>query len=114
MPDGSGRMSLSPLVRWQVFRRDGFRCGYCRAIGVPLQGDHIIPRVAGGSDAWHNLLTACSECNLGKGAIALRPTVEELAGALCEAGVISGVTENVQATLIRLSVLISMRDLARV
>jgi len=35
--------------------------------GVQLHADHVKPRVAGGSNEESNLVTACRECNLGKG-----------------------------------------------
>ena len=34
--------------------------------------DHIIPVVRGGSNDDSNLVTACADCNLGKGAVPLR------------------------------------------
>ncbi len=55
-----------PLTRQNIFRRDGFRCGYCgttRALTV----DHVVPRSQGGKDSWENLVTACESCNRRKG-----------------------------------------------
>jgi 5-methylcytosine-specific restriction endonuclease McrA len=34
---------------------------------VVLHVDHVIPFVAGGATSEDNLVTACEECNLGKG-----------------------------------------------
>ena len=57
-----------------VFLRDGGRCQLCSKI-LHLENtpratlDHIIPRVAGGSDHHTNLQLACQECNEAKGAV---------------------------------------------
>jgi 5-methylcytosine-specific restriction endonuclease McrA len=50
------------LEKWQR------TCAYCRATGVPLQVEHIVPRVRGGSDRVSNLTLACEPCNQCKGA----------------------------------------------
>jgi len=61
--------------RFLLFRRDGFRCGYCGDLldgdGKPPTLDHIIPRSAGGKDTAENLVTVCSKCNSRKGAARL-------------------------------------------
>ena len=58
-------------LRFRILRRDGFRCTYCGRTpqndGVQLHVDHVKPRVAGGSNEETNLVTACRDCNLGKG-----------------------------------------------
>ncbi|MCC6756031.1 MAG: HNH endonuclease [Solirubrobacterales bacterium] len=61
--------TITPSVRFEVFRRDGFTCQYCgrRAPNVVLHVDHVVAVVAGGSNDLDNLLTACSTCNVGKG-----------------------------------------------
>lgn len=63
------RRSMSAKKRFEVLRRDGFRCKYCgvTASESQLHVDHVIPVVAGGSDDLSNLVTACAGCNLGKG-----------------------------------------------
>jgi 5-methylcytosine-specific restriction endonuclease McrA len=65
-------MSRAPELRQQVSARAGFRCEYCRTwqrvIGMPLVVDHIVPRVAGGSDDQENLCAARYRCNEYKGA----------------------------------------------
>lgn len=63
-------MSVSPRVRFEVLKRDRFVCAYCggKAPDVLLHVDHIIPQAAGGSDDIANLITACVNCNQGKGA----------------------------------------------
>lgn len=42
-------------------------CVYCGAQDVPLQLEHIIPKVRGGSDRVSNLTLACVACNQKKG-----------------------------------------------
>lgn len=61
-------MSLGVRVRFEVFKRDRFTCGYCgqHPPDVLLEVDHIIPVAAGGSDEPTNLVTACWDCNRGK------------------------------------------------
>lgn len=63
------REGLRPSVRFDVLHRDGFRCVYCGATAKvsPLHVDHVVPVVKGGSDEMSNLVTACADCNLGKG-----------------------------------------------
>lgn len=63
------RKGLSKKIRFEVFKRDRFRCQYCggEAPDVVLQIDHIHPVVDGGTDEIENLLTACVGCNSGKG-----------------------------------------------
>lgn len=53
-------------LRARIFARDGYRCVYCGAKGVPLQCDHIIPQSRGGSNDPANLATACRMCNRSK------------------------------------------------
>jgi len=61
--------SITPSIRFEVFRRDSFTCQYCgrRAPKVILHVDRVVPIVAGGTNDLANLRTACSICNLGKG-----------------------------------------------
>lgn len=69
----SKRKSISTRTRFEVLKRDGFKCQYCGATADQnaLHIDHITPVARGGSNEMHNLVTACSNCNLGKGAISL-------------------------------------------
>lgn len=64
------RIAISKKVRFEVFKRDGFKCQYCgrSAPDVILHVDHINPVSNGGNNDIMNLVTSCSECNLGKGA----------------------------------------------
>jgi len=57
-------------IRFEIFKRDKFRCQYCgrnpREDKCKLVIDHIIPKARGGEDKVDNLITSCKECNLGK------------------------------------------------
>lgn len=61
-------MAISKKIRFEVFKRDGFRCGYCGKTPpeVTLEVDHINPKKLDGSDEIENLITACFDCNRGK------------------------------------------------
>lgn len=67
------RKALGKKLRFDVFKRDLFTCQYCGAAppAVVLEVDHIHPVAEGGKDHADNLLTACFDCNRGKGAIPL-------------------------------------------
>jgi hypothetical protein len=67
------RQGLSKKVRFEVFKRDKFTCQYCgvTAEKMVLHVDHIIPVADGGKNEILNLVTACRDCNLGKGATLL-------------------------------------------
>lgn len=64
--------SISDKLRYQVLKRDNFKCCACGASpakdpSVELHIDHIIPWSKGGETVIDNLQTLCSKCNLGKG-----------------------------------------------
>jgi len=61
-------MAVSRKIRFEVFKRDGFKCSYCGKAPptVILEVDHIDPKSRGGKDHINNLLTACFDCNRGK------------------------------------------------
>ncbi|WP_460454801.1 HNH endonuclease [Arenimonas aestuarii] len=63
------RKGLGKNLRFEVFKRDGFRCQYCGASApdVLLVVDHIHPVAGGGKNDILNLITACEPCNAGKG-----------------------------------------------
>jgi len=62
------RKSISKKLRFEVFKRDGFRCAYCGQAPpvVILEVDHIDPISKGGKDSINNYITACFDCNRGK------------------------------------------------
>ena len=61
---------LSAKTRFEVFKRDKFKCQYCgaEAPATLLQVDHVTSRRDGGGDSLLNLMTSCAPCNRGKGA----------------------------------------------
>lgn len=63
------RKAIGKKIRFEVFKRDSFRCQYCgrSAPDVILEVDHIIPVAEGGKNDVMNLITSCRECNRGKG-----------------------------------------------
>ena len=62
------RKSLSKRTRFEVFKRDSFRCQYCgrSSPDVILEVDHVVPVAEGGDNSLLNLITACRDCNRGK------------------------------------------------
>ena len=67
------RQVVPKSVRFEVFKRDSFRCQYCGADApqVVLHVDHIEPVSGGGTNEITNLITACEACNLGKSDVPL-------------------------------------------
>lgn len=67
------RKSLTKKVRFEVFKRDSFKCQYCgsSAPDVILHVDHIDPISKGGDNSIINLITSCDDCNFGKSDIRL-------------------------------------------
>lgn len=63
------RKPICKKMRFEVFKRDSFRCQYCgrSAPDVILEVDHIKPVAEGGKNTLLNLVTACRDCNRGKG-----------------------------------------------
>lgn len=72
------RKPISKKVRFEVFKRDSFTCQYCgrSAPEVVLHLDHIQPVSKDGDEDVLNYLTACSDCNAGKGARLLSDSSE--------------------------------------
>jgi len=64
------REPLSKKLRFDVFKRDGFACVYCGthpSETTILEVDHVHPVIEGGTNEIDNLVTACFDCNRGKG-----------------------------------------------
>jgi excisionase family DNA binding protein len=72
------RRAVPARRRFQVLQRDNFTCQYCGATppGAVLHVDHKVPVVMGGTNDTGNLITACSDCNLGKAHMPLADTSE--------------------------------------
>ena len=63
------RAKMSASLRYDVMKRDNFRCTICGRSaddGVTLHVDHIKPVSKGGKTEMSNLRTLCDYCNLGK------------------------------------------------
>jgi hypothetical protein len=69
----SKRKSTGKRQRFEIFKRDGFKCVYCGSSPVQkvLRVDHVVPVAAGGGNGPDNLVTSCFDCNAGKAAIPL-------------------------------------------
>jgi hypothetical protein len=67
------RTQLSTRTRFEIFKRDGFKCVYCGRTPMesPLHVDHVEPIARGGTSDPSNLVTACASCNLGKSDVPL-------------------------------------------
>lgn len=67
------RKTIGPKVRFEVFKRDSFKCQYCGQASpdVVLHVDHIKPVSKGGDNSIINLITACQGCNSGKSDVEL-------------------------------------------
>jgi hypothetical protein len=66
-------VSVGKRLRFEILKRDGFRCRYCGALAVStlLHVDHVVPKAEGGTDVPENLIAACADCNLGKSDVPL-------------------------------------------
>jgi 5-methylcytosine-specific restriction endonuclease McrA len=62
---GLGGSNARPATR--LLEKWERRCAYCGALNVPLQMEHIVPKVRGGSNRVSNLTMACKPCNDAKG-----------------------------------------------
>lgn len=62
------RKSISKKDRFEILKRDCFKCQYCGAAApdVLLHVDHIHPVSKDGSNEIINLITSCEGCNFGK------------------------------------------------
>lgn len=61
-------MAISKRLRYEVLKRDGYRCRYCGASApdAVITIDHVVPQALGGGDEPSNLVAACKDCNGGK------------------------------------------------
>lgn len=63
--------SLTKMYGYELMRRDGATCAYCRRdlrLDSPLCSvDHVVPVAEGGKTILSNLVLACTACNAKKG-----------------------------------------------
>lgn len=67
-------MAISKRLRFEILRRDGFKCRYCHGAEVLLTVDHVTPISLGGTDHPSNLVACCDDCNTGKASTIARVT----------------------------------------
>lgn len=70
MANDAEHAKVTRTIRYDVLRRDNFRCVRCgrgKEDGVKLHVDHIVPVSRGGKSVMDNLQTLCEDCNYGKG-----------------------------------------------
>jgi hypothetical protein len=67
------REAISKRLRFEVFKRDSFRCIYCGKTTpqTVLEIDHVVPVSKGGKNQEPNLVTSCFDCNRGKSDVSL-------------------------------------------
>lgn len=83
------RQAISKRTRFDIFKRDGFKCQYCGAAppDVLLELDHLKPVASGGGNELENLITSCFDCNRGKAdgtLTSVPPSTNERAQAVAE------------------------------
>lgn len=64
------RSGISPSLRFEIFRRDNYRCQICGISALDnarLEVDHKKPVAKEGTNDISNLWVLCSQCNRGKG-----------------------------------------------
>lgn len=67
--DKPQRKSIKPSLRFEIMKRDNYRCQMCGISakdGATLEIDHITPVAKGGSNDTDNLQVLCRDCNAGK------------------------------------------------
>ena len=65
----SGKMNPSDILREnKMLVKDDNACAYCDAANDNFHWEHIIPKSRGGPDSIDNMVLACPDCNLRKGA----------------------------------------------
>jgi hypothetical protein len=96
--DERRRQPISDELRFEILKRDGYRCVYCGATApTRLEIDHITAVSRGGTNAPTNLVTACRACNSGKSNVMLDET--QLASAADAVEDTKHMRAHVEATL---------------
>lgn len=65
-PKAKPKAVILKSLRWEVFKRDDFRCRDC-GTRDDLQADHVLAESKGGPTTLDNLQTLCKSCNCKKG-----------------------------------------------
>ncbi len=68
-PEPIKRKPIKPSLRFEILRRDNYRCQMCGVTakdGATLEIDHITPVSKGGTNDADNLQVLCRDCNAGK------------------------------------------------
>ena len=68
-PESIKRKPIKPSLRFEILKRDDYRCQMCGATakdGAKLEIDHITPVAKGGGNDADNLQVLCRDCNAGK------------------------------------------------
>ena len=68
-PEPIKRKSIKPSLRFEILKRDDYRCQMCGVTakdGAKLEIDHITPAAKGGTNDADNLQVLCRDCNAGK------------------------------------------------
>jgi hypothetical protein len=73
VPSGYAKRPIPLKLRYDVLKRDDFRCLLCGRSpathpGLKLHVDHIVPESSGGQTTAENLRALCEDCNVGRGA----------------------------------------------
>lgn len=73
-------MPVSKKLRFEVFKRDNFKCQYCGKSPpeIILEADHLTPKSKKGKDEINNLVTSCFDCNRGKSNIEIEKLPESI------------------------------------
>ena len=75
LPTSSRIAGIHPALA-RLCEAQNWRCCYCGIEFVTMRRsdrtpsrEHVVPRIAGGSDGWDNLVAACRLCNEARGAM---------------------------------------------
>lgn len=81
------RKCIGKKMRFEIMKRDGFACIYCgrKPPEVSLEIDHVVAIATNGAHHPSNMVTACCDCNRGKGKRSLTDIPAPLAGQIEQA-----------------------------
>lgn len=81
------RKCIGKKMRFEIMKRDGFACIYCgrKPPEVSLEIDHVVAIATNGAHHPSNMVTACYDCNRGKGKRSLTDIPAPLAGQMEQA-----------------------------